>query len=55
MGLETIAEYVDSDATKKLLKRLGVDYAQGFGVAKPSSLAEQLQALAHRGKKTENQ
>ena len=51
MGLETIAEYVDGDATKKLLKRLGVDYAQGYGVAKPSSLAEQLQALAHRKKK----
>jgi diguanylate cyclase (GGDEF)-like protein/PAS domain S-box-containing protein len=40
MGKRTVAEFVEDDACKQLLKRLGVDFAQGYGVAKPMPLAE---------------
>jgi EAL domain-containing protein (putative c-di-GMP-specific phosphodiesterase class I) len=35
MGKQTIAEFVDSDRVKALLREIGVDYMQGYGVAKP--------------------
>ena len=35
MGMETIAEFVENDAIKNKLVALGVDYAQGYGIAKP--------------------
>ena len=35
MGLRTIAEYVENDATLTRLRMLGVDYAQGYEIAKP--------------------
>ena len=35
IGLITVAEYVENDDILKLLKELGVDYAQGYGVDKP--------------------
>jgi diguanylate cyclase (GGDEF)-like protein/PAS domain S-box-containing protein len=38
MGLRTIAEYVENDRIRKRLAQIGVDYAQGFGVAKPGPL-----------------
>ena len=38
MGLQTIAEFVENDAIMKQLRRIGVDYAQGFGIAKPQPL-----------------
>ena len=34
-GIETIAEFVEDDDTKALLVKLGVQYAQGFGIAEP--------------------
>ncbi len=37
-GLKTIAEFVENDAIKEKLKEIGVDFAQGFGVAKPKPL-----------------
>lgn len=37
-GLRTIAEFVENDAIKKRLTELGLDYAQGFGIAKPKPL-----------------
>ena len=40
MKLETIAEFVESDAIFQHLCRIGVDYAQGFGVARPVPLAD---------------
>lgn len=42
MGLKTIAEYVENRAIKTQLSSLGVDYGQGFGIAKPRPLADQL-------------
>lgn len=38
MGLKTIAEFVENDAILQKLTELGVDYAQGYGIAKPSLL-----------------
>ncbi|PWQ99010.1 putative bifunctional diguanylate cyclase/phosphodiesterase [Leucothrix arctica] len=35
MNLKTIAESVEDDITKQLLKRMGVDYAQGYHCGKP--------------------
>ena len=38
MGLRTIAEYVESDQILEQLIDMGVDYAQGFGIVRPSPL-----------------
>ncbi|WP_370981457.1 putative bifunctional diguanylate cyclase/phosphodiesterase [Agaribacterium sp. ZY112] len=38
MGIRTVAEYVENDIVLRELKSLGVDYAQGFGIAKPMPL-----------------
>ena len=35
LGMKTVAEYVENDEILQVLKELGVDYAQGFGVEKP--------------------
>jgi Amt family ammonium transporter len=40
LGLRTIAEYAEDEAIVAELRRLGVDYAQGFGVARPAPLGE---------------
>lgn len=36
MGIKTIAEFVEREETIKLLKEIGVDYAQGYAVGKPA-------------------
>ena len=38
MSIETIAEFVENDATLQLLAEIGVDYAQGYGIARPGPL-----------------
>ncbi|MFT3804423.1 MAG: EAL domain-containing protein [Burkholderiaceae bacterium] len=38
MGIRSIAEWVEDQATLVELTRIGVDYAQGFGVHKPAPL-----------------
>ncbi|MBX3619622.1 MAG: EAL domain-containing protein [Rhizobacter sp.] len=38
MGLRTVAEFVQNDATIEMLRGLGVDYVQGYGVEKPRLL-----------------
>ncbi len=38
MGLKTVAEYVENDGISDDLKRLGVDYGQGFGLGKPEPM-----------------
>ncbi len=35
MGIKTIAEYVEDEATLDAVRNVGVDYAQGFIIAKP--------------------
>nr|MCH9814208.1 bifunctional diguanylate cyclase/phosphodiesterase [Campylobacterota bacterium] len=37
LGIKTIAEFVSTEAVFKKVKRLGVDYAQGYHIGKPSS------------------
>jgi PAS domain S-box-containing protein len=41
-GLETVAEGTESPASIELLKDLGVDYAQGYAIARPAPVAEVL-------------
>ncbi len=38
MGLQTIAEYVENDAILELLRDMGINFAQGYGVGKPMSI-----------------
>jgi diguanylate cyclase (GGDEF)-like protein/PAS domain S-box-containing protein len=38
MGIKTIAEYVEDAVTYQHLQQLNVDFAQGFGILKPSIL-----------------
>jgi diguanylate cyclase (GGDEF)-like protein len=45
MGLHTIAEFVENDVVLNMLKEMGVDYAQGFGIAKPKPLEECLVSI----------
>jgi len=45
MELETVAEYVETAKSKKLLGKLGVDYAQGHAVGMPAPLDDVLAGL----------
>lgn len=38
MGLQTIAEFVDSQAAIEQLRMIGVDFAQGYAIARPEPL-----------------
>ena len=38
LGLKTVAEFVEDEATLTRLRALGVDYAQGYFIAKPEAL-----------------
>jgi diguanylate cyclase (GGDEF)-like protein/PAS domain S-box-containing protein len=46
MGLETIAEYVESQAIRDTLMNIGIDYGQGLALARPAPLAELLTELS---------
>ena len=43
MGMQTIAEFVENDEIRGMLKAIGVNYAQGFGIGKPQPFTELLQ------------
>lgn len=38
MGMKTIAEFVENQATLDALADIGVDFAQGYGIAKPAPI-----------------
>lgn len=38
LGMKTIAEFVENEELRKVLKEFEVDYVQGYGVAKPAPL-----------------
>ena len=38
MGVRTVAEFVEDGRTLESVRRLGVDYAQGYGVGAPCAL-----------------
>jgi EAL domain-containing protein (putative c-di-GMP-specific phosphodiesterase class I) len=40
MGIKTVAEYAENAAIIDELRRMGVDYAQGYGVCKPTPMLE---------------
>ena len=40
LGIATIAELVESEATVATLREIGIDFAQGFGISRPRPLAE---------------
>lgn len=42
MGIETIAEFVEDDRILAQLKKIGVDYAQGYGIARPFPIEDLL-------------
>jgi EAL domain-containing protein (putative c-di-GMP-specific phosphodiesterase class I) len=45
MRLTTVAEYVETDEIRLRIAALGVDYGQGFAIARPAPLAEVLAEL----------
>jgi EAL domain-containing protein (putative c-di-GMP-specific phosphodiesterase class I) len=48
MGMKTVAEYAENEAIIQELKIMGVDYAQGYGVCKPTPLFEDSrEAVSH--------
>jgi diguanylate cyclase (GGDEF)-like protein len=46
LGIETVAEYVENDEIAAEIRRLGVDYAQGYAFGKPEPLGGLLESLA---------
>ncbi len=40
MGMKTIAEFVENDVIKGMLKEIGVNYVQGYGIGKPQPFEE---------------
>ncbi len=51
MGKQTIAEYVESKPALDMLRRIGVNFAQGFGVARPLPLtAQNIDAFYNRAR-----
>jgi diguanylate cyclase (GGDEF)-like protein len=45
LGIETVAEYVENDAIAREVRRLGVDYGQGYVFGMPEPLSELLESL----------
>jgi EAL domain-containing protein (putative c-di-GMP-specific phosphodiesterase class I) len=44
--MDTVAEYVETEAIAKEVRRLGVDYAQGYAFGKPEPLDSLLESLS---------
>jgi EAL domain-containing protein (putative c-di-GMP-specific phosphodiesterase class I) len=40
MGVETIAEYVENEEIINVLREIGLDYGQGYGISRPMPLEE---------------
>lgn len=52
MGMQTIAEFVESRDIQLMLSELGVDYAQGYGIHKPQPFEEILGLSSHNQRDT---
>ena len=48
-GKRTIAEFVESEDVLAALRRIGVDYAQGYGIAKPAPFHPSLNVVPFPG------
>jgi len=46
-SINTVAEFVENEAIAEVVRKLGVDYAQGYAFGKPEPLQGILEALAH--------
>ena len=46
MGKKTIAEFVENQKIAEVLRNVGVDYAQGYGISRPRSI-EELMVRSH--------
>jgi diguanylate cyclase (GGDEF)-like protein len=46
MGMETVAEYVETDELRERMTALGVDFGQGFAIGRPVPIATALGGLA---------
>lgn len=46
LGIRTIAEFVENEDILQLLRDIGVDYAQGYGIEKPSPLLPLVEVVA---------
>lgn len=46
LGMKTVAEYVENDEIIELLKEIGVDYAQGYGIERPTLIKAQQESSA---------
>jgi EAL domain-containing protein (putative c-di-GMP-specific phosphodiesterase class I)/PAS domain-containing protein len=47
-GIRTIAEFVESRQTLDTLRGAGIDYVQGFGIARPAPLEQALRLLSKK-------
>jgi hypothetical protein len=45
MGMETVAEYVETDELRTRMAGLGVDYGQGFAIARPVPFSDAIRDL----------
>jgi hypothetical protein len=45
MNLITVAEYVETDEVRLRIAQLGVDYGQGYAIARPAPFAEAIRDL----------
>jgi len=45
LGIDTVAEYVESEAIAQAVRRLGIDYAQGYAYGEPEPLDKLLERL----------
>ena len=45
MGLMVVGEFVEDEKTEDILRTIGIDYAQGYGVGKPAPLDDILRSL----------
>ena len=48
-GKQTIAEFAENEEIITMLRGMGVDYAQGYGVDKPKQLREELSDVVDSG------
>ncbi len=46
-AIDTVAEYVENQAIAEAVRKLGVDYAQGYAFGKPEPLKDALEAMSH--------
>jgi len=50
MELDTVAEFVETDKARRLLRKMGVDYAQGHIVGKPAAFESALAELGEESR-----